>query len=246
MRLRRTCLIASGLLVFAFSATASSALIGRLPSTPNGLDYQVIYDSDLDVTWLADANYSAKADFGLNPGGNDRYLDNGSMHWETAVGFWGNASANTWVGRLNGDEHLGVSSWRLPQTTQPDPSCSDGAPEGDFGYDCTGGELGHLFYVGLGGVAGTSISENHNSNYALFHDIQDGPYWSGTEVSHQNAWYFDFNNGVQRWTAKENYRFIWVVTDGDPFAPVPIPSAIYLFSAGLLGLASMARDRNMV
>ena len=50
----------------------------------------------------------------------------------------------------------GYSDWRLPTTLQPDASCGSsfdaGAPYGvqSYGYNCTGSELGHLFYTGIG------------------------------------------------------------------------------------------------
>ena len=37
------------------SFNANSALVGRLASTPGGTDYQAYYDTEADLTWLADA-----------------------------------------------------------------------------------------------------------------------------------------------------------------------------------------------
>ena len=48
-------LIIGGLLLSVSTATFAS-LIGVLPSTPGGTDYQAYYDDQLNITWTADAN----------------------------------------------------------------------------------------------------------------------------------------------------------------------------------------------
>jgi hypothetical protein len=59
------------------------------------------------------------------------------------------SSAVAWAAGLT---FAGHSDWRLPFTAQPDPSCSsvDGYGE-NYGYNCTGSEMGHL-----GNVEGVS------------------------------------------------------------------------------------------
>jgi hypothetical protein len=37
-------------------STAQAALIGVLPATPGAFDYQAYYDTDTNITWLANAN----------------------------------------------------------------------------------------------------------------------------------------------------------------------------------------------
>lgn len=56
----------------------------------------VIADTDLGITWLADANYSMTSG----------YNTNGIMSWN---------AANTWVDQLNAGGH---SDWRLPTTSE--------------------------------------------------------------------------------------------------------------------------------
>jgi hypothetical protein len=88
----------------------------------------MIYDTDLNVTWLADANYSMTSGYNAD----------GYMTW---------GEATTWAANLS---YGGYSDWRLPTA---DPACS-------LSYNCTGSEMGHLFYNELGGVAGQSrVSE---------------------------------------------------------------------------------------
>ena len=47
------------------TVSAHASLVGRLPSTPGGTDFQAAYDTVLDITWLADANYAITEDFGV-------------------------------------------------------------------------------------------------------------------------------------------------------------------------------------
>ena len=99
------------LTVVSFSSNA--ALIGRLAATEGGTDYQAYYDTEADLTWLADANV------------------NGAMNW---------ADANAWTAGLDVD---GVTGWRLPDTLQPDASCGTHHHIGDdyctteFGQKCS-------------------------------------------------------------------------------------------------------------
>ena len=48
------------------TATVQAALLGRLPATPGGTDYQAYYDTTLNITWLADANLAASNTFGTS------------------------------------------------------------------------------------------------------------------------------------------------------------------------------------
>lgn len=173
---------------------ANAALVGVLPATSGGTDYQAYYDDVTDVTWLADANAA------------------GRMTW---------ADANTWAAGLDIN---GVTGWRLPDTLQPDPSCdSQNDPGGSFpvqgsGYNCTGSELGNLFYNVLGGTAHVSITTTHNSNYDLFSNVQSDLYWAATEYAPDIsfAWGFYFGNGNQGYDPKSSdIIYAWAVHDGN-------------------------------
>ena len=78
------------------------------------------YDTDLDITWLCNADV------------------NGTMDWDTAV---------AWADRFS---FAGYDDWRLPTTLQPDPSCSRQSGGVSDGRNCTGSEMGHLWHVELG------------------------------------------------------------------------------------------------
>ena len=156
----------------------------------------------------------------------------------------GRAAANVWATGLN---VAGVTGWRLPDTMQPDASCgvqSGHIPPQGSEFNCTGSEMGNLFYNVLGGVANTSIATTHNANYDLFSNIQSNFYWSGTEFAPAThlAWAFNFSNGHQFEGLNTSNLFSWAVHLGD-VSPIPVPAAVWLFGSGLLCLIGVARRR---
>jgi hypothetical protein len=195
----------------SIATPANAALVSRLGG-------QAVYDTDLDITWTANANI------------------NGMMTW---------AAANTWTTNLVID---GVSGWRLPTTLQPDASCSEQDIGESWGYGCTGSEMGHLFYNELGGVAGSSILTTHNANLALFQNVQfdywSGTEYAPITIG---AWSYTFDSGrgsgYQNAIDKGVGLYAWAVHPGD-VAAVPIPTAFWLFGSGLVGLFGFMRRRN--
>lgn len=209
--------------LFVAASGASSVSHAALVDRGGGL----IYDTALNITWLANADLAATNTFGLVFGAD------GSMNWTTA---------QSWIGAMNTNNYLGYSDWRLPTTLQPDATCSSQSG-GSSGAYCTGSEMGQLFYNELGGVPGQNISTIHNNaNYNLFTNVQDSFYWSGTEYAPDTtyAWYFNMGNGDQGVDNKLNGDYVWAVRPGD-VAAVPIPAAVWLFGSGLLGLLGVTR-----
>jgi len=210
--------------------TSHAALVGRLAATEGGTDYQAYYDDVADLTWLTDANYARTTD----------YANGGQMQWDDAM---------DWVSGLN---ISGVTGWRLPETLQPDASCSGFFSDTNtsYGYNCLGSEMGNMFFNVLGGAEGTSIVDTHNSNYDLFTNIQTSlfaQYWSSTEYVPDNngttAWYFNFENSHQFRDYKVDRGFAWAVQSGDVSA-VPVSAAVWLFGSGLIGLVGFARRKS--
>ena len=160
------------------------------------------YDSDLNITWLRDANV------------------NGRMNWATAV---------SWA---DGFSFGGYSDWRLPTSD----TCED--------FNCTGSEMGHLWYVELGNLAGGPMT-----NAGDFQNLQATHYWSGTEYAlfPGNAWFFDISTGDQFVSVRfgisggNQLMLAMAVRPGDvTVAGVPEPQTYALV---LMGLSAMVLAR---
>jgi len=198
------------------ASTATAGLIDR----GNGM----IYDTDRNITWLADANLAATNNFGVSGIAAD-----GSMNWNTA---------QSWVTAMDTANYLGFTNWRLPTTLQPDASCgaqSGGA--GSYGFNCTGSELGHLFYQEIGATAGNSILTGNATELTKFSNIQS-VYYSGTGVASDpfSAWVFGTSIGYLGNTDKVIGRYAWAVRTGDVTSTsVPEPGIIWLLLAGGMG-----------
>ena len=232
-------LVVTGLFM---SLSANAALITRLGG-------QAVYDTDLDITWIADANLATGNTFGLATGvslgthPSDSSGVNGTINADNGIMNW--PGALFWIDAMNAANYLGFNDWRLPTTPQPDASCDsqfDGG-SGDLrsgGTNCTGSEMGHLFHTELGGVAGSSILTSGDPDLALFTTIQTlGAYWSRTEFAPDpsaQAWDFWFVNGTQGTGLKGSHFFAWAVRSGD-VGVVPVPAAMWLFGSalGILG-----------
>lgn len=221
----------------AGSGSARAALVLR----GGGL----IYDTVLNVTWLADMNHA-----------QTQYQDSGGA-LGTANGHMDWAQANLWAAGL---DYGGYSDWRLPTTLQPDASCSSQADPGNgagtqsSGTGCTGSEMGHLFYADLGGRAGESLldptgdSAQELANLALFTNVADdfgaGLFWSATAYAPAPgaAWMFYMSSGLQSALNTGFQLRALAVRDGDSGSQVPEPSTALLAGAALL-LALKARAR---
>lgn len=176
------------------------------------------YDDIADLTWLADANSAGT-----------------TMNW---------IDANNWAAGLSVD---GVYGWRLANTLQPDATCDVQGEAWSSSFNCTGSEMGNMFYNVLGGVAGVNIlSEVHSANLDLFTNIQAN-YWTATEFAPEpdSAWAFGIaSGGSQGYGNKVTSYSAWAVHDGDIGASVvPVPAAVWLFGSGLIGLAGLAKRK---
>ena len=165
-----------------------------------------VYDTDFNITWLASAN------------------TNGLMTW---------SQANTWAAGLTVG---GFSGWRLPTTLQPDASCGIQYYGLSYGYNCTGSEMGHLFYTELGGVAGQSIATSHNANYNLFYNVQSNNYWSGKSTRRVPTMR---GSSVPTTTARAS-ALRAIVSTRWLFVPAMLPPSRYLRRRGCWVLACWA------
>jgi hypothetical protein len=213
-----------------FSGSANAALVAALGG-------QVVNDTDLNITWLANANLTATNTFGLATGVNlgsvnaiaDSIINsNGTMTWGGAL---------TWINAMNAANYLGYNDWRLPITPRSDTSCTYGLFGDTTGYNCTGSEMGHLYYTELGGLAHQSIATTHNTNYGLFQNLSvPGPAWSSTEYPPCTgcAWGFDFSGGDQYGSGVNNSYYHAMAVRTGQVAAVPLPAAAWLFGSALI------------
>ena len=222
--------LCAGMFSLSVVSVADAALLGRLPATPGGIDYQAYYNPELDITWVADvgllvANYEP---------------------WDVA---------NQALDDLNTSTYLGYDDWRFPVAARPDPTCDE--VELSRGYNCTGSEMGHMFYNEFGATAETSVLDTGDPlelakfvNLFSSDDRNITYFWTGTlgsdtgpgSLSHI-AFLFDF--GLQT-VAKDPDApaRVWAVRDGDVSA-VPVPAAVWLFGSGLLGIVGIAKRKKV-
>ncbi|HED12383.1 MAG TPA: hypothetical protein ENI62_01765 [Gammaproteobacteria bacterium] len=115
---------------------AHAALIGVLPTTSGGTDYQAYYDDQLDITWTANANI------------------NGFDTWDSQM---------AWAASLDID---GVTGWRLPDMdVNGDGNVVDCGVINDQAA-CKDNELGHLIVYGAGTVFGSGLIRGDTSPFS--------------------------------------------------------------------------------
>jgi hypothetical protein len=88
--MKKVVLMAAIVMIFGLTTLAQAGLVNH----GNGL----IYDTDLNITWLQDANYAKTSNYDVD----------GGMNWDTAV---------AWADQL---VYGGYSDWRLPTTPYVD------------------------------------------------------------------------------------------------------------------------------
>lgn len=195
-------------LVVCIVAPAEAFLIDSGPG--------LIYDTDLNVTWLQDANYASTSG----------YDSDGRMTWDEANIFL--TAMNT--GSLG---NFGQTGWRLPTTA--DQGCI-GDPLSPT--SCAENELVHLYYTELG----NSLSSFTNAGPFL--NLQRWEYWTSTvdSTSPAMAWDFAFSNGTQYPNTKDHHFFVLPVHEGR-IASVTEPNTFLLLDVGLLVFLVLTRQK---
>ena len=134
----------------------------------------MIYSTDLDITWLQDANYAQTSNYDAD----------GLMTWDEAM---------AWVNSLS---YGGYDNWRLPTF---DPENPDARVNPTLLH-----EMGYLSYAELGNPGmGSNDLQNTGPFINLMPDENNWIepwYWSGTEgpltpEGEATAWRFDFECG---------------------------------------------------
>ena len=224
-RSSETRIVLCAIVALGFPVLANGALIDR----GGGL----IYDADRNITWLQNANH------GAGSAQDDGFSNtDGLMTWQSAVAWAANLSYYDSV------RDVTYTDWRLPTTVQPDPTCSQQEGGGAFsaGANCTGSEMGHLFYQELGGTSFASILTSNDPDLNLFTNVQGDGYWS-ENFDANFAWVFNHGYGLQGPDNKTLGYYAWAVRDGDVASAVPLPAALWLLATGLVGLAGRSLRR---
>jgi hypothetical protein len=196
-------------------------------SSTGVLGFEAFYDTDLDITWLANANV------------------NGLMNW---------TDANAWASAL--DVH-GIDDWRLPSTTPGNDASGGGCVfsfnNTNCGYNVhtSSSEMAHLFHVSLGNVssfdtnAAVRAGNTGLANHGPFSGLQSAVYWSGTAYapSPASAWHFLTFGGGQGPSSQGSQYYAMAVRPGDVTGMVPEPQTYALMLSGLTALWLARRRR---
>lgn len=220
---------------------AASILSGAVISTANAtlesrLGGQAYYDTDLNITWLADAN-----------AGKGTVFDNfGSNNDGLMTGY----SANDWVTSITVD---GITGWRLPNLDvngdrvfnidvnssvfdmQFLATCLSGDISG-----CADNELGYLYWVE--GITSAAPGP--------FVNVQPYFYLSENIHSGSNVWEMLFggsDSGSYGAQLLDNPFYAWAVHDGDVASSIPEPEiyAMLLSGLGLFGFMAGRRKKTL-
>ncbi|MGH8551126.1 MAG: DUF1566 domain-containing protein [Methylococcales bacterium] len=195
----------------------SSATNAQLVDRDGGM----IYDTDQDLTWLKDANYS-----------RTQYIRSGGLRGDKD-GFMDWNTANAWARSLLVG---GYNDWRLPSITETPPDrCNFGYDGTNCGYntDASLSEIAYMFHSNLGNVSlfntkgnlriGISGFDWGLVNRGPFDKLFNAIYWTSTEFTPytENAWAFLMHDGYQFDANKGNRFLAWAVRSGDvkPITP---------------------------
>jgi PEP-CTERM motif len=195
---------------------------------------EAYYDTALNITWLADANYAKTSGYDAD----------GVMPW---------IDIDTWVQRLN---VFGVSGWRLPggEIATNSACTSDGGTScgkiSGYNVNTSKSELAHMFHVTLGNKAayddlGNSQSDSGLTNPGQFSNLYSTRYAAQTYPQGFGfAWFFNTYDGSQDAYTMNASSLAWVVHRGDVGVamPVPEPQTYALILAGL-AVVLVARNR---
>ena len=180
------------LLLALFATSVHAELVSRLGGV-------AVYDTDRNITWIADANLAITQQFGLLITVNvDEDMPNsigstGKMTWD---------NANAWIAGMNAANYLGFNDWRLPTTLVPDTSCSDdkggwspASNDDSIGYNCSGGELGHLWFEEFDGwgyfeIGNQVAFEKFTNVDAMYRSCTMGECYCSQFTVNHDAWHW--------------------------------------------------------
>lgn len=236
MKAIRTLAITATLWAGALSAQA--ALVNR----GGGM----IYDTELNITWLQNWNQGAGSSYDNGISSTD-----GRMTWDNARAW---ADDLVWGG---------FSDWRLPTMIDTGTAGCDLSYGGgtDCGYNVQTksgstvySEMAHLYYETLGNLSycppgDATCAGGPQPGWGLvntgpFTNMQSGIYLSGLEYEpfQQYVWAFVTLDGYQSFDGKQFESYAVAVRPGDVAASVPEPQTLVLVTLAM-GTAVFVRRR---
>lgn len=205
--------------------------------------YEAYYDTTLDLTWMADANWAQTSG----------YDHDGRLSWYDSVKW------------LRGFSAYDLYGWRLPVANPVNGESydlqwkTDGSTDRGVNYATTASELAHMYYVTLGNSSLWSTDEVYTANPGIIIntgpfkniDTKIYPYQTQSlldDVNEQSTvgmgqFVFAFATstpGMQTLHSIDHHKRAWLVRPGDvtdyiapPLPGVPEPGTIALAVAGV-------------
>lgn len=190
--------------------------------------------------------------------------------FDAASGQMNRWGAQAWIEYINNIRYGGYTNWRLPSISPVNGSSfnynfsDNGSTDLSYNLISPHSELAYLYNVELlntsfvlpnSGYNNTNPAWNGTVNaifqdaandYAVdsFTNLESYAYAVGDKydpnLSYQ--WIFSTKYGSQGFSNKSSFLYAWAVRDGD-VATIPVPSAVWLFGIGLIGLVSLVRKQ---
>jgi hypothetical protein len=211
--------------LLCITSTAQALLLGRDidGNSVLGSDASAVflYDTELNITWLRDANYAGTSGY---PPANTNPALSGYMGWD---------QAKTWASTLTVGKYGG---WRLPTMVDTGlPGCDYAYSGTDCGFNVQTqfsttvfSELAYLFFVTLGNKSSFNAGGGYQCGICLvnkgdFQNLKIDSYWFGLEYATDptTAWAFDFRTGYQAHGNKGNAYPALAVRTGDVLKSPP-------------------------
>lgn len=217
--------LAIAVMALGFSIQAEAELQTIGTATYEGADYNLIYDNDINLTWLDYTNY--------------REVWAGQNSWAAGLNTGGVLTYN-----FNAGVSMSWSDdWRLPILLDEE-SCN-------IGY-CANSEMTHLYYTGLGNVDWPD--EGYDLfNTGDFQNLKsDAFYWLGTDFvvtgdwANSAAWLFYTGGGEITYDELGYNYFAIAVRPGElVVVPEPISSTLFIVGGVVLGLRLVRKKINI-